>query len=67
MIFSDETEFVVGGVVDAACAWLLVVVTWPSIVSSEEPITTGSEHAVIRVVSVANAAIVTTNLRLVFS
>jgi hypothetical protein len=44
-----------------------VVVTWPSIVSSEEPITTGSEHAVIRVVSVANAAIVTTNLRLVFS
>ncbi len=63
----DDTEFVVGGVVDDACASLLVAVTWPSIVSSEEPMTTGSEHAVIRAVTVANAAIETASLRLVFS
>ena len=61
----DETAFVVGGV-DELWVWLLAV-TSPSIVSSEEPMTTGSEHAVIRAVTVANAAIETASLRLVFS
>jgi hypothetical protein len=36
-------------------------------VSSEEPMTTGSEHAVIRAVIIANAVIETASLRLVFS
>ncbi len=62
----DETAFVVDGV-DELWVWLLAVISWPAIVSSEEPMTTGSEHAVIRAVIIANAVIKTASLRLVFS
>lgn len=62
----DETAFVVDGV-DELWVWLLAVISWPAIVSSEEPMTTGSEHAVIRAVIIANAVIETASLRLVFS
>lgn len=65
-ISADETAFVVDGV-DELWVWLLVVISWPAIVSSEEPMTTGSEHAVIRAVIIANAVIETASLRLVFS
>ena len=65
-ISADETAFVVDGV-DELWVWLLAVISWPAIVSSEEPMTTGSEHAVIRAVNVANAVIVTASLRLLFS
>lgn len=62
----DETALVVDGV-DELWVWLLAVISWPAIVSSEEPMTTGSEHAVIRAVIIANAVIETASLRLVFS
>jgi hypothetical protein len=62
----DETAFVVDGV-DELWVWLSAVISWPAIVSSEEPMTTGSEHAVIRAVIIANAVIETASLRLVFS
>ena len=65
-ISADESAFVVDGV-DELWVWLLVVISWPAIVSSEEPMTTGSEHAVIRAVIIANAVIETASLRLVFS
>ena len=65
-ISSDETAFVVDGV-DELWVWLLAVISWPAIVSSEEPMTTGSEHAVVRAVIIANAVIETASLRLVFS
>ena len=65
-ISEDETAFVVDGV-DELWVWLLAVISWPAIVSSEEPMTTGSEHAVIRAVIIANAVIETASLRLVFS
>ena len=65
-ISADETAFVVDGV-DELRVWLLAVISWPAIVSSEEPMTTGSEHAVIRAVIIANAVIETASLRLVFS
>ena len=65
-ISADETAFVVDGV-DELWVWLLAVISWPAIVSSEEPMTTGSEHAVVRAVIIANAVIETASLRLVFS
>ena len=65
-ISADETAFVVDGV-DELWVWLLAVISWPAIVSSEEPMTTGSEHAVTRAVNVANAVIETASLRLLFS
>ena len=65
-ISADETAFVVDGV-DELWVWLLAVISWPAIVSSEEPMTTGSEHAVTRAVIIANAVIETASLRLVFS